>query len=84
MASEMFTHWGREMDGPRLRLWIQHGDTLTERVTLDVTDLPSRADLLARVGPATRARMLWDAREVEKGNPSLDPSFPGYDLAPAG
>lgn len=81
-APEPFTCWGRSADDGTLDLWIQRDGRIVESVTLDVTELPQRPDLLARLSPKTRERMLWEAREVAKGNPSLNPHFPGYDARP--
>lgn len=79
---EMFTHWGRSADDGTLDMWIQRGSMIVESITLDVTELPQRPALLARMGPQARARMLWEAREVAKGNLTLNPEFPGYDPSP--
>ena len=76
-----FTHWGRGADAS-LDLWVQGESDVVEEVALDVRDLLQRPDLLERLLAATRARLLWDAREVAKGNLLLDPAFPGYDSSP--
>jgi hypothetical protein len=78
-AREMFTNWGRGMDDGQLDLWVQREGKIVDSASLDVTELPNRLDLLDRMPPVMKLRMLWDAREVAKGNVSLSPSFPGYD-----
>lgn len=83
-AAQPFTHWSRSMDDGALSLWIEQEGRVIERVSIDVCELPSRPDLLARLGDRTRARMLWEAREVAKGNVSLDPAFTGFDASPVG
>ena len=79
VSKDQFTHWGRAVDDGTLDLWIQRGDKIVESISLNVTELPQRPDLFERLGPKIRARMLWEAREVAKGNMALDPCFPGYE-----
>jgi len=79
MSAAMFTHWGRAANDGRLDLWVEGSDgRAVERVALDVTELPQRPDLLVRMPWKMKERMLWEAREVAKGNLTLSPQFPGY------
>jgi len=82
--TEHFTNWGRGMDVPTLDLSVQRDNRIVESIELDVRDLPDRPDLLERMPPKMRNRMLWEARETRKGNLTLNPVFPGYSAEPIG
>ncbi|PNS07826.1 hypothetical protein [Solilutibacter silvestris] len=84
MTMQMFTHWGRSMEGPELDLWVQVGQSVTERISLDIRELPAHPELIERMPETFRYRMLWEAREVGKGNFTLDPKFHGYDAREVG
>jgi hypothetical protein len=58
-----FTEWHRSMDGPELVLaTTRENGSIAEWIELDVRKLPGRADLLERLGPVARERLLADAR----------------------
>jgi hypothetical protein len=78
-TANYFTRWHRAMDNGALALVTEGSDgRVLEWIELDVTELPARPELLCRLAPWPRARLLWEAREVAKGNPTLSSSFPGY------
>ena len=83
-AAALFTKWGRGVDAPDLQLWIQHGHRVIESVWLNIQDLPDRPELVSRMPLRMRNRMLWEAREVRKGNTQLSPDFPGYSSESVG
>ncbi len=58
-----FTHWGLPAEGFTLELWVQDGRKITGQVNLDVRDLPMRPDLLSRLEPKTRARLVREAQD---------------------
>lgn len=66
MSTSMFTHWGRGANDPWLDLWIERGGKVVESVTVHLTTLPSRTDLLARMPDRMRSRMLAEAISVEQ------------------
>lgn len=82
VSKQLFTHWARSTDDGDLDLWLEKDGAVLEKVSLDVTELLDRSDLLDRLSPAARARLVWEAREVAKGNRTLSPAFPGYDATP--
>ncbi|QEE24707.1 hypothetical protein CS053_09475 [Rhodanobacter glycinis] len=61
-----FTEWRRSMDGPELALvTIRTNGSIAEWITQDVRELPDRPELLERLGPVARERLLDDARTVQ-------------------
>ena len=58
-----------------LNLLREKDGRVVERVSLDLRELPNRPDLLARLGPVIRERLLWEADEMAKGNPDLETAF---------
>lgn len=62
MTTQPFTRWQREIDGPALVLVTEQGGRISEWLELDIRDLHRRADLLARLGPVSRERLLAEAR----------------------
>ena len=73
--SAQFTHWRRSMVDAELNLLREKDGRVVERVSLDLRELPNRPDLLARLGPVIRERLLWEADEMAKGNPDLETAF---------
>jgi hypothetical protein len=66
-ASLPFTRWHRSLDDGWLALVVESASgRLVESVELDVRELPRRPELLARLGPNTRARLLADAAELAR------------------
>lgn len=67
MSITPFTCWHRHMEGPALALVVYDpaGGNPLEWRTLDVRDLPQRPELLARLGPVVRSRLLADAARAE-------------------
>ena len=63
------------MTDAALDLLREQDGRVVERASLDVRDLPNRPDLLARLGPVIRERLLWEADEMAKGNPDLETAF---------
>jgi hypothetical protein len=60
-----FTEWRRSIDGPELVLvTTRENGSIAEWVELDVQELPTRPDLLERLGPIARERLLAEAREA--------------------
>lgn len=60
-----FTEWRRSMDGPELALvTTRENGSIAEWIELDVRELPDRPDLLERLGPIARERLLADAKEA--------------------
>ena len=85
MATRMFTHWGREMDGPGLELIVRDGSGIAvERVELDVRNLPDFPYILDRMPEVMRERMLWEANEIRDGRRSfnLGPKYDCYEPYP--
>ena len=54
----LFTRWHRDIDGPGLRLVVEADGRIAESVELDISELPNRPDLLARIGTVATARLL--------------------------
>lgn len=60
-----FTEWRRSMDGPELALvTIRENGSIAELIELDITELPDRHDLLVRLSPIARERLLAEAKEA--------------------
>lgn len=60
-----FTEWRRSMDGPELALVTTRANgSIAEWINLDIRELPDRPDLLGRLGPVARERLLAEAREA--------------------
>ena len=60
-APRLFDRWALGIDDTNLRLWTQDGAAIVECIEVDVRELPDRTDLLARLGPKARARLLSEA-----------------------
>lgn len=58
VAETSFTRWHRSMDDGGLILVREAGGKVAEWIELDIADLPTRPDLLSRLGPHSRARLL--------------------------
>ena len=63
-----FNRWGRWMDGPGLTLIVEDkaGGNPREWREMDVRELPSRPDLLARLGDQARSRLLAEAETATR------------------
>lgn len=61
MNAPYFTEWRRSMDDGSLVLTTSVEGRIVEVVEIDVSELPSRPDLLGRLGPVARMRLLDDA-----------------------
>lgn len=83
MTGAAFTLWRRSMDGPELQLFVVGEDGHNvEEITMDVRELPAHPELLARLGPQTRERLLHDAAECQRGNFTLNPEFDDVPVLP--
>lgn len=83
MTAPGFTLWRRSMDGPELQLFVTAEDgSIAEEITMDVRELPAHPELLARLGPKTRERLLHDAAECQRGNFTTDPEFDSPPVLP--
>ena len=56
-----FTAWHRSMDDGALRLVVAHDGRIVESVELDVSELSGPSELLSRLGPIARERLLAEA-----------------------
>lgn len=57
-----FTTWHRSMGDDDLYLAVEHDGRFVECVELDVSELPNRPDLLARLGSIARECLLAETR----------------------
>lgn len=65
-----FTRWhsnyGLDDKSADLALVVDRAGQIEEWVDLDIRELPERSDLLERLGPVTRDRLVRDAHDARK------------------